>query len=177
MDKKELRRKYKAIRSAIIDKEARSIEMVKCLLSHPLVAKSKVISLFVSFGDEIDTHRLLEELINQGKRVVVPFIEEVDSMVMKEISGLSDLVSRDKYGIEVVSSKNKTIDKSSIDLVIVPGLAFDKEGNRLGYGKGYYDRYLSKSGLNTIGIGYKEQLCDSLPHNEDDVMMDETLLF
>ena len=177
MDKKELRRKYKAIRSAIIDKEDRSKLMCQTLLQHPKVIESNTISVFVSYSDEINTHQLIESLLSINKIVVVPYINEDDTMVMKRMYSLTDLVSKDKYGIEIVNSSNPTIDKSSIDLVIVPGLAFDKEGNRLGYGKGYYDRYLSDSSINTIGVGYKEQLCDSLPSDESDVKIGEILVF
>lgn len=151
--------------------------MVSSLLEEEKIKNSRVISVFVSFGSEIDTLELISALLDEGKRVVVPFIKKDDSMVMKEITSLGDLSFTNKYAIKEPNGDAKEINKEEIDVMLVPGLAFDNNNYRLGYGKGYYDKYLMGSSIFTIGIGYKEQLVDSLPINECDVSLSEIRLF
>lgn len=151
--------------------------MVSSILEEERIKNSNVISVFVSFGSEIDTLELISALLDAGKRVVVPFIKKDDSMVMKEITSFGDLSFTNKYGIKEPNSDAKEINKKEIDVMLVPGLAFDKNNYRLGYGKGYYDKYLMGSSIFTIGIGYKEQLVDSLPTDDFDVPLSEIRLF
>lgn len=176
MSKKELRDHFQEKRKSIRDRERRENEMVKALLIDERVNCSKVISVFVSFGSEINTHGLIEALLSVGKRVVIPSIDESDKMVMKEIKFLDDLDVIGRYGIKETSSP-AVLEKTEIDLMIVPGLAFDKQKYRLGYGKGYYDGYLEGSNMKTIGLGFLEQAIDELPADSWDIPLDDVLLF
>lgn len=177
MDKKELRDRLQRIRKSINDRENRENDMVSYVLKDERVIKASTISIFVSFGYEINTATLIEELLKLGKKVAVPSITPDDEMVMKEIKSLEDLSVVGKYGIKEPLLSSKTISKNEIDLVFVPGLAFDKKQYRLGYGKGYYDAYLRGSDIKTIGLGFLEQAVDELPSDSWDVPLDDVLLF
>lgn len=166
-----------SLRNCLHNKKEREMAMVSSLLEEEKIKNSRVISVFVSFGSEIDTLELISVLLNAGKRVVVPFIKKDDSMVMKEITSLGDLSFTNKYAIKEPNGDAKEINKEEIDVMLVPGLAFDNNNYRLGYGKGYYDKYLMGSSIFTIGIGYKEQLVDSLPTDDFDVSLSEIRLF
>lgn len=176
MSKKELRDRFQEKRKSIRDRERREAEMVNTLLNDERVNCSKVISLFVSFGSEINTLGLIEVLLSVGKRVVIPSIDESDKMAMKEIKSLNDLDVVGRYGIKETSS-SAVVKKAVIDLMIVPGLSFDKQNYRLGYGKGYYDGYLTNSNVKTIGLGFLEQAIDKLPADSWDIPLDDVLLF
>lgn len=151
--------------------------MVTSLLSDKRVLKASTISIFVSFGSEINTIPLIEGLLNLGKKVAVPSITPTNQMVMKEIKSLDNLSVVGKYGIKEPLLSSKTISKNEIDLVFVPGLAFDSSNYRLGYGKGYYDAYLDGMSVKTIGLGFKEQAIDELPRDTWDIPLDDVLLF
>ena len=177
MSKKELRDRLQRIRKSIIGREKRENDMVIALLSDERVLKASTISIFVSFGSEINTTPLIEGLLNLGKKIVVPSITPTDEMIMKEIKSLDDLSEVGKYGIKEPLLSSKIIGKNEIDLVFVPGLAFDKNNYRLGYGKGYYDAYLRGSDIKTIGLGFLEQAVDELPSDSWDIPLDDVLLF
>lgn len=177
MNKKELRERFLTIRNRLNDVEKREMNMLSCLLEDERIRKSKTISVFVSFGSEINTIPLISALLKSNKRVVVPFLTSKDEMVMKEIKSLDDVRITNKYGIKEPSSVANEVPKDEIDVMIVPGLAFDKNNYRLGYGKGYYDRYLKNTSLYTIGIGFIEQCIEKLPIDENDISLKEVRLF
>lgn len=177
MSKKELRDRLQRIRKSIIDREKRENDMVTSLLSDKRVLKASTISIFVSFGSEINTIPLIEGLLKLNKHVVVPSVTPADEMVMKSIKSLDDLCVFGKYEIKEPGVSSKTVSKNEIDLVFVPGLAFDVNNYRLGYGKGYYDRYLKGSNIKSIGLGFKEQAIDELPRDAWDIPLDDVLLF
>lgn len=151
--------------------------MVTSLISDKRVLKATTISIFVSFGSEINTLPLIEGLLKLNKHVVVPSITPADEMVMKSIKSLDGLCVFGKHEIKEPGVSSKTVSKNEIDLVFVPGLAFDKKHYRLGYGKGYYDAYLEGMSVKTIGLGFKEQGIDELPYDSWDIPLDDVLLF
>lgn len=177
MSKKELRDRFQRARKSIDDRKNRENDMVSQVLKDERVIEASTISVFVSFGHEINTVPLIEELLKLNKKVVVPSITPADEMVMKEINSLDDLSVVGKYGIKEPGVFSKVVSKNEIDLVFVPGLAFDKNNYRLGYGKGYYDAYLNGSNAKTIGLGFKEQAIDELPSDSWDIPLDDVLLF
>ena len=121
---------------------------------------------YVSFGTEVHTHELILELLALGKRVCVPKTYDNGIMDAVEITSLSGL-SENRFGtLEPIFGK--IVEKDFIDIVIIPALCYDKVGYRLGYGKGYYDRYLD--GYNGRKIGICPSLCvvsDALPSSHD----------
>lgn len=131
---------------------------------------AKVVFCYVSSANEVKTHSLIKEMLNLGKEVLVPLCtDKCGNMVSVRINSLDDL-KEGMYGIyEPIF--HTPFDKTKIDVAIVPGVAFDKEGYRIGYGKGYYDRFLHDISPFKIGLTHKELFFDSLPHEENDVQV------
>lgn len=174
--KKEIREKYLAIRKNIINREEKTKEIVDRLLNDSTYQKANTIALFKSFNFEVDTNSIIDISLSNNKVVALPRIEQ-DEIVFYKINSKSILV-KNKYKIEEpISKKDNYIEKENIDLVIVPGLCFDRSGNRLGYGKGFYDRFLSGTSIRTIAICFDEQLLDEglLPASNSDVKIEEII--
>ena len=174
--KKEIRKKYLAIRKNIINREEKTKEILDRLLNDSTYQKANTIALFKSFNFEVDTNSIIDISLSNNKVVALPRIEQ-DEIVFYKINSKSVLV-KNKYKIEEpISKKDNYIEKENIDLVIVPGLCFDRSGNRLGYGKGFYDRFLSGTSIRTIAICFDEQLLDEglLPASNSDVKIEEII--
>lgn len=174
--KKEIREKYLAIRKNIINREEKTKEILDRLLNDSTYQKANTVALFKSFNFEVDTNSIIDISLSNNKVVALPRIEQ-DEIVFYKINSKSVLV-KNKYKIEEpISKKDNYIEKENIDLVIVPGLCFDRSGNRLGYGKGFYDRFLSGTSIRTIAICFDEQLLDEglLPASNSDVKIEEII--
>ena len=148
---------------------------LKAFESNTYFKKANVVFSYVSFENEIATLDLIEELLKE-KRVVVPYCTDKNgSMVCVEIKSMAELKTG-SYGI--LEPKNPIeFDKKEIDFCIVPGLAFDSFGGRIGFGKGYYDRFLEGVNAYKIGICHKELFFGSIPKDEFDILMDEVITF
>jgi len=138
--------------------------------------KSKNILTYVSFNNEVDTINTIKGLLDKNeKKVIVPFVEKGNPILqLSEIKDFNDLEPK-TYGIlEPMEYKIKKFDIGKLDLVIVPGVVFDKNGHRIGYGYGYYDRLLGKLNENAtkIGLCYEFQLIEKIPEEMHDVPMD-----
>ena len=139
----------------------------------PELLQSGVVFTYISFKDEVDTSKLICCLIGIGKTVAVPVCKSDGIMEAYEIKGTDGLI-KNRYGIsEPDIHKSVLVPKNSIDTIIVPGLAFDKNGFRLGYGGGYYDRYLSEHPqCRTMAVCHDLQIVDDLPAEEHDIRPD-----
>jgi 5-formyltetrahydrofolate cyclo-ligase len=123
----------------------------------------KVVGAYFAFGSEVKTDLIIERARLLGKKIALPRVKE-DKITFYELSSSKYLI-RGRFGImEPVPYKRV----SKIDLLVVPGIAFDKKGYRLGYGKGYYDRLLSGKRTFSIGLAYSFQLLENLPHDRYD---------
>lgn len=141
---------------------------------------SRNIFIFVSYNNEVDTHEIIKQALTDGKKIFVPkVISKANGMVAVEISSLSEL-SEGYFGVLEPINFDKRVEEDIIELVLLPGIAFDKMGNRIGYGGGFYDRFLPK--LNTdvkkIALAYSFQVFDCVPcelHDEkiDGIITDE----
>ena len=135
---------------------------------------AKVIFCYVSAHGEVGTHTLIEELLKE-KEVVVPLCtDKCGNMIAVKINSPNDL-TEGSFGI-LEPKTPVEFPKEKIDFAIVPGIAFDKEGFRLGYGKGYYDRFLSNIAPYKLGVCRKEFYVDTLVHNEYDIQMDKVMV-
>ena len=169
MDKKSLRKNYKDLRKAIPNKEEKSKKIFEKIINDPLYQEAQVIALYNSFNDEVDTQELIAYSRSIGKTILLPRTFEYDIIFFAITDDTR--YAKSKYGIiEPQGGLAYSVDR--VDLVIVPGLAFDKKGNRLGYGKGYYDRFLEAAQVPKIGICFAEQIIEELPTSEQDVKMD-----
>jgi 5-formyltetrahydrofolate cyclo-ligase len=131
-----------------------------------LIADPAEVCCYVGVRHELETMGLMEALWEAGHQVSVPFIDGEGVMVAKRLDALVDLVDG-SWGIP--TSRGELV---APHVVICPGLAFDASGARLGYGVGYYDRFLANRPLVTIGICYDEQLIEEVPTEPHDIRMD-----
>ncbi len=136
------------------------------LFALPIFQKSQVVMAYMSFRNEVATEQIVKQMLDQGKKVAIPSVnKEHRLMVPSLVTNIySDLVPG-CYGIlEPKPSSVKPVKHSDIDVVLVPGVAFDPKGNRLGYGGGYYDRFLSRCRADAVFIAlcYQFQVLDDL---------------
>ena len=173
-DKKSLRAEYKAVRDSIdadIRKNQDAIIFQK-VIELKEYKRANTIFVYVSFGSEVETKRFIERIISDGKYAVIPKCDtKSHTMHTFKIDSLSQL-KKGAYGIEEPCEDCVEVLKEHIDLVVVPGLCFDLKGNRLGYGGGYYDRFLADFKGFTVGLSYNECIADIVPADEYDCRLD-----
>lgn len=141
-----------------------------------VVGKAGRMMVYLSFGDEVETFALVRRLFAAGKSVAVPYIHQgTTNLIAAEISNLeSDLQAGPMGILEPRPDRLHAIDPKVVDLHVVPGLAFDAMGFRIGYGKGYYDRFLllrSPRSI-TVGVAFDIQVVERLPHDLWDIPVD-----
>ncbi|MBU8891351.1 MAG: 5-formyltetrahydrofolate cyclo-ligase [Bacteroidales bacterium] len=131
--------------------------------------KSKIVMAYWSMDDEVFTHDFILKYCGE-KQIILPVVKG-DNLVLKKFTGLSNMEPGESFGIgEPVGEHFENIDQ--IDMIIIPGIAFDKNLNRLGRGKAYYDKLLKKTKALKVGVCFDFQLLSSVPINEHDVKMD-----
>ncbi|MFA4855468.1 MAG: 5-formyltetrahydrofolate cyclo-ligase [archaeon] len=153
--------------------ESKSKCIEERLAALPEFAKAKTVMLYYGISHEVETRGLIERALKAGKRVALPATNfEKKAMVPLEISSLEELHKTNKGLFE--PKTQRPVMTSELDLVIVPGVAFDKTGGRLGRGKGFYDALLRKTSTKVplIGLCFEENLEKSLPCESHDVKMD-----
>ena len=176
--KEYLREKHKQ-RRMNIDPEKRNMadnSIYEILKSHPDITGNKNIMLYVSVNGEVGTSRIIDFLLSKGKRVFLPVISDSDLQPV-EINSETRF-SPGRFGIpEPVPGKGSSADPEAIDVVIVPGVSFTKNGTRLGRGGGYYDRFIDKLRKDTrlIGLCYSCQLENHIPEDLKDKLVHEVI--
>jgi len=149
------------------------------LFNEEAFKKAKVVMFYVSLKDEVDTCFMIDEALRAGKRVCVPVILKEDKkLIAGEIKNrLEDLESQ-HFGIyQPRRDRVREVPLEIIDLVVVPGVAFDKKNIRLGRGHGYYDRFLSGLATTTkaIGLAFDFQVLEALPKDPHDIPVWRTI--
>lgn len=173
VEKTKLRKRLQAERSHMsAEAVAASSELVsRHILACDAYRKAQCIMGYLAFGKELSIDMVLETALAEGKKVVVPLVTSATEMEAVVLYNMQDF-ELDRYGIRSVRQPAKACALQDIDLVLVPGVSFDKEGGRMGMGAGYYDRFLPqvKNAL-LMGIAYDCLLQDELPKDEYDVSM------
>lgn len=143
------------------------------LQSLPEYSRAKVLAAYAALPDEVQTSAVVEGAFRDGKRVVLPAVEAVtDEMAFYELHAASDL-SPGKFGVSEPPRKGPRVPLHATDAVLVPLVAWDERGNRIGYGKGYFDRVLADRGDSVaIGLAFEAQLVPSIPTRPTDVPLD-----
>ncbi len=152
------------------DIKEKSKQIKSKLFSLPEFKKAKTVMLFASFGTEVFTHDMIKEALKH-KQVAVPVVKG-DNLIASKIIDFNDLNKKSKFGI-LEPSKIKEVDINEIDLVIVPGVAFDCAGYRIGYGKGYYDKFLNDFEKEKVALAFELQIQKELPNEDHDVVVDK----
>jgi 5-formyltetrahydrofolate cyclo-ligase len=172
-EKAELRAQMRARRAGVPQDErlrlARAVE--ERVFALPEMRSARTVLLFYSFGSEVETSEMARRVHQDGKRLLLPFLE-AERMEAAEVLPDDELVAS-RYGPRE-PARRVAVDPAEVDVVIAPGLAFDRDGYRLGYGGGHYDRYLSRMGTRAlrIGIGFAQQLVDRVPREPVDQRLD-----
>ena len=157
-----LRKKFKEIRKNIINKKEKSNIIFNKIIENEFYKKAKTIGIYVSLDEEVDTFKLIDYSLAHGKCVAVPKIVSDNTLEFYKIDSLDNLV-KNKFKILEPNTENKFILKSNeFDLFIVPGICFDMDKNRVGFGKGYYDRFLQNCKAYKLGICFKELVCEEI---------------
>jgi len=175
--KQAIRREALARREAFPEKDAASKAIWTRFLALPQYHAAGTVLCYVHFGSEVRTQEFLPRLLADSKCLVVPYCQQ-DELGLFRLESIDELAPG-TWGIlepraELRSAPGKPVEPCQIDLVIVPGVAFDPRGNRLGYGKGYYDRLLRRlrPGVAKVGMAFECQLFEQLPSTENDVPVD-----
>lgn len=176
MDKSKLRVQYKKIRESVEDRKIKSSEITKKIAQSEFYKEAKVIGVYSSLTSEVDTTYLIIKAISDRKIVALPKVVNKGELEFYSISKLEELEEKGAFGIkEPLAKVEKFIDKDKIDLMIVPGVCFDRNKNRVGSGKGFYDRYLTDvKNIVKVGICFEEQVLqnDFISTDEYDIKMD-----
>ncbi len=175
-EKTELRRKYKQLRNAISesDREEYNKKILVNFIESDVFKQSEIILSYVSYNGEADTFGIIDKSLSAGKKVAIPYCHEKE-MYFYSINSLNDL-EVGKYGILTVNPEGRTpLNSFEKALCIVPALSFDVNGNRLGYGGGYYDRFLADNNIISIGLCFGNCLCDRLPTEKHDIKVNYIL--
>lgn len=169
MDKREIREKIKQMRRMLTEaeKESAAEEVFSTLEKTGAFLMANHILMYHSLPDELSTHAFLKKWGNR-KHFYLPRVNGVNLDILPYDESRLELGA---FHIEEPSGDN-TVDESEIELIIVPAVAYDRKGNRLGRGKGFYDRLLSATQAVKIGVGYEFQLIDEIPIEPHDVPMD-----
>ena len=148
--------------------EEESKAVVEKVLSLPQLKTARYVLLYYPHRNEVNTLPLIEKLLKLEKTVLLPKVSGKDILPIpvKELTSLKEGYA----GIK--EPEGNPVPYEVIDIIFVPGVVFDKKGHRIGYGKGYYDRFLKKVKGLKVGLAYDFQIVDEIPHEEHDIPLD-----
>jgi 5-formyltetrahydrofolate cyclo-ligase len=172
-DKRALRREVISRRDALPEptRAAASLAIAERVVALPEAGEAVSVMLFWSFGSEVDTAPLIERWTAQGTTVALPRIEGSDVVPVAFVPGAA--MREASFGA-MEPAEGRVLDPSELDLVVVPGVAFDRTGNRVGYGAGYYDRFLrrTREGVPAVAIAFALQVVPEVPAGRTDRRVD-----
>lgn len=176
--KREIRRDILDLRNQKTKEELeeRSGKIKVNLFSTPEFKRAKKILFYMSVGSEVRTESMIEDALKLGKEIAVPAVDtENNALRVCELHDCDTELEPGTFGIpEPKKECRREVPAETIDLVIVPGIAFDRKGTRIGYGKGFYDRLLSSMPkARTLGLAYDFQLIQALPEEEHDIRVNK----
>jgi 5-formyltetrahydrofolate cyclo-ligase len=178
LDKKKTRQRVLQQRRAFSATEKTPAEqrMLKFLQSWDVFRQAKTIHIFISKTDEPDTSPIIESAWESGKTVAVPcVVPESFELFHSQLKSFEDLSSGALGVLEPSPEGRIAMNPESFDLVIIPGVAFDRQGGRLGYGKGYYDRFLEQTTAFRLALAFNFQVLEKVPTEKHDVPMNGIL--
>lgn len=175
--KSELRKQVLQEMKALPREQKQAIDqaLTERLFQHPFYQEAKIIATYLSFPHEFQTQGLIEQALKDGKKVLIPKTYSKGRMDFV-VYDLQQLI-KTSFGLLEPQGELEVVDASQIDLIHVPGLAFTMDGYRIGYGGGYYDRYLEQFSGHTLSTVYHYQVQDFIPEKHDipveEVLIDE----
>ena len=191
MDKQELRKEIRNRKRQFSQDQLGelSLSAISKLRKHPKVMAAHTLLLYYSLPDEVNTHEWIDELVAEGKRVLLPVVVNDKDMVIREYTGKHDLAEGSFHIMEPIGKLFPVEKYPEIEVAIIPGMSFDDTGHRLGRGKGDYDRFLTKlrgmegnkserkeadgTEVYKIGICFGFQKLQEIPFESHDILMNE----
>ena len=129
--------------------------------------RARTVGCYMALPYEVQTWRMIEEMLSKGKRVVVPVMQpRTRRLLLSEVRDPAMELVRGRFGVwEPLPRARRPVPLRDVDLLLVPGIAFDRRGHRLGHGHGYFDRFLARvpKTTRTVGLAFRFQLLDRLP--------------
>ena len=161
---------------SVKDKNPAEQRILKFLQGWEVFRMAETIHIFISKTDEPDTTLIIESAWESGKKVAVPCVlPDTFELFHSQLKSFEDLCSGSLGVLEPSPEVRIAMTPESFDLVIIPGVAFDSHGGRLGYGKGYYDRFLKQTGAFRLAIAFDFQVIEKVPTEKHDVVMNGIL--
>lgn len=150
-------------------RRAGSSEIESRLFGLPEFRSAAAVMFFASFRSEVDTHPMIRRALAEGKRVVLPKVKG-KGLELFAISSIDRDVKSGAWGIpEPYGPGARPVEAKDIGLIVVPGAAFDRQGNRIGYGAGFYDRLLASYAGMTVAVAFELQVLENIPADPHDV--------
>ncbi len=128
---------------------------------------AQTIACYHSTGSEVRTHEIMQEILSHGKTLALPRVQG-ENLVFCSVKKFEDL-EKGEFGI--MEPKQYCPQVSEFDIIIVPAVAMAKNGQRLGYGMGFYDRFLAGKDIPTIALAYSKSIVKNIPHSESDALI------
>lgn len=160
--------------------EGKSKLIKEKLFSLPEFQFARTVAFYVALkkSNEVETEEMIKESLKLGKRVLVPVTDLVeDKIVFSEIKNFDDLVPGPFDILEPMPEVRKIFSTEAIMLIVIPGVAFDLHGHRIGYGLGFYDKFLSKltKHVTKVGLAFELQIVENLPKEDHDIRLDKII--
>ena len=175
MDKQTLRKQIREAKRAVSfsEKERRSAAIMHQVEQLPRFLEAKVVLLYWSMADEVQTHDFVNRWYRQ-KTLLLPCVDG-DDLLLRQYTGPECLKAGEQFGIgEPTGPEYSQVDQ--VEMIVVPGVAFDRKGNRMGRGRGFYDRLLkSTPNAYKVGVAFDFQMLDDIPMEPFDVPMDDVI--
>ena len=148
------------------------------LLNREEYRRAKIVHFYVSFRNEVETEELIRRALETGKQVVVPWInDKTEKIELSELKDFKKELRENRVGFkEPYGPFIRPVNPQKIQLMVLPGVAFDMSGNRIGYGKGFYDQFLFQNKMAIlIGLAFDFQVIESIPSEEHDIKMNKII--
>ncbi len=157
-------------------RDRKSKRILEKLFRQKVFKKAKIVMFYIAFDGEVNTEEMIREAKKLGKIVTVPVCRRNRITLMPCILDDNARLEKGPYGVPEPAAQ-RPIPLKDVDLIVVPGIAFDKKGNRLGRGKGCYDRFLKKlpRQITSIGLAFSFQILPSIPARTHDVKVSRVL--
>lgn len=160
-------------------RDATSFDMIKIasqqihnkLRKQKLFREAKKIGAYYPIGSEVLTQDIMQEILSVGKELYLPKV--IHSEI--EFRRITDFSCLEKGSFEIMEPKNDCPASNNLDLILVPTIGISQEGVRLGYGLGFFDKFLSQNKITTISLVYEKQVIKKIPHSDHDVLMNWVL--
>jgi 5-formyltetrahydrofolate cyclo-ligase len=145
--------------------------MCNVFLSDDIYKDAKCIMLYMPLGNEADTSTVIKKAYVDGKKVVFPVTDRDTGIITPVYAEKDAIFSKGAFSVREPDG-GVVAQLCDIDIILVPGIVFDRAGHRIGFGKGCYDKLLTDFKGIKIGFCYSEQICDVVPEDEFDICMD-----